>query len=123
MGRQQFGPLAHLVTDPCPDLNSSGDCECPGPCSGMCAGACESPFPDLDSASTEVLALFLACQTQWERGGMSERRLGIPRDRVAIEARARGIDLSEFILDKFRACENVLISSDIDRCNRESNKQ
>lgn len=77
----------------------------------------------LDPASSEVLSLFLACQTQWVRGGMSERRLGIPRAAVAIEARARGIDLSEFILDKFRACENVLIQQDAEATAAQSDKQ
>jgi hypothetical protein len=80
-------------------------------------GECTSPVPELDAACQKALELFRACQSQWMRGGMSERRLGIPRQAVAIEAAARQIVLSEFLLDKFAVCESVIVAQDLEKLN------
>lgn len=51
---------------------------------------------------------------------MSGQRLGIPRDRMEVEAERRNIDLNELVLDKFLFCEAEVMHADAIRIKAES---
>lgn len=80
------------------------------------------PLPAIDVNSYPAYELFTACQTRMEYGAMDGRVLGIPRHELKVEAEARGITLSEYVLDDIRVCETVLVEQSIERIKTETPK-
>jgi hypothetical protein len=84
-------------------------------------GTCPYPIPQLDHLGKAALSLIVACETQWEYHAMSGVRIGIPRERLVIEADIRGIELFDLLLDKVVVCERFLISQDVKRSESQRN--
>lgn len=74
----------------------------------------------LDTYSRRVFEFFLSCHRAdlWVRAGMDAERSHLNRQELEVEARARGIELSEQFLVKLAECEDVVCSFDRERRKR-----
>jgi hypothetical protein len=84
--------------------------------------ACPFALPQLDPYRTEVLHFFLVCARAhaWVRSDFSGVRRYIDPARLRLEAEFRGVELSEFFLDKFAICESVIAEQDAVRAEAAS---
>jgi hypothetical protein len=83
-------------------------------------GGCVRGIPELDTYAQRVFEFFLACHRSdlWVRVGMDAERSHLDRRELAVEARARGVELSEYFLTKLVECEDVVCSFDRERRKR-----
>lgn len=82
------------------------------------SGGCDAPaIPQLDPYSNEVYRFFIACSDAdlWDRVPMGSQRRRLRREAIAIEAAARGLELSEHFLTKLAECERVVRAWDAKR--------
>lgn len=80
-------------------------------------------MPGVDINSWPAYELFTRSLHRLEHGLMDGRVLGIPRHELDVEAEARGIPLSEFILDDITVCESVLIEQSNERIKAAETKK
>lgn len=80
-------------------------------CGESADGACINPSPDVPSIPREFRRGFILFQCMFNQmpiDGMTGQRRIVPTSDVESEARIRGIKLTEWDLDVFRACEIAL---------------
>jgi len=65
----------------------------------------------------------IACRTQWDRSSFDGSLFGIPNDRLAREARLRGIALHELLSNKLTTAQQFLQKQDYDRRKAESDSR
>lgn len=77
------------------------------------------PMPRIDRSTLDAFTLFRACLGMFVSPGMGGQRTHIDRSALEIEARYRGVPLSEWTLDHIAVCESVIRKQDFDRLEAE----